>query len=214
MSHLKKILPLLFNLNCEATFDVRSDYATVDRSNALEAKTQNFSVVILDSTVLTQTFQRFFATEAEIFQDETDLCGKETQHRNLGAISYVADCPTNLNGYRYREINQAYIKTLRTALLTMCKEKVQQEMEALDYTNKGESFPQHVMVKRNGAPQVQEVEQIMSHMFGYQHAHYGAQDYVDLMTKNLQNTDNVQKLQDQYILLCMAIGQDPRVYLR
>ena len=65
----------------------------------------------------------------------------------------------------------------------------------------------------------------MSRMFGYRSSageHRGASNYAALMAKNLaafkqSNSDMAalqKEVQQQYVLLCMAIGQDTRVYLR
>ncbi len=180
--------------------------------NGRKKAQQSFTAaVILDDRALTQTFQRFFALEGELLNTK--------QQRNLGGISYDAEDDTLLNGRRYREINQSYVKTLREVLLQLCQNKTEQEMQALTATNIGDTFAQHAIVKRNGSPQEKDVNAIMTAMFGYEDSHYGAKDYAALMQENLatvqvSSEDYHQKLQANYVLLCMAIGQDARVYLR
>ena len=173
---------------------------------------QSFSAaVILDGHALTQTFQRFFTLNGVI------LTTKQQHH--LGSVSYENEDHMLLNGRRYREINQSYVKTLREVLLQLCQNKTAQEMQALTATNIGDTFAQHTIVKRNGSPQEEDVNAIMTAMFGYEDNHYGTKDYAALVQKNLatvqvSSEDYHQKLQANYVLMCMAIGQDARVYLR
>ena len=180
--------------------------------NGRKKAQQSFSAaVILDGRALTQIFQRFFAFEGELLNTK--------QQRNLGGISYNAEDNTLLNGRRYREINQSYVKTLREVLLQLCRDKTNQEIQALTATNVGDTFAQHALVKRHGTPQEKDVNAIMTAMFGYEDSHYGAADYAALMQENLapvqvDSDDYHQNLYANYVLLCMAIGQDARVYLR
>ena len=80
-------------------------------------------------------------------------------------------------------------------------------------SNGNNEFAQHTIVKRNGAPTKEDIIEIMSRMFGYQ-SERGADVYAKLIADNLQNSNNPEEITAQYILLCMAIGQDTRVWLR
>ena len=177
-----------------------------------EKAQQSFTAaVILDGRALTQTFQRFFALEGQILNAK--------QQRHLGGLSYDAEDDALFHGRRYREINQSYVKTLRAVLLQLCQDKTNQEMQAMTATNRGDTFAQHAIVKRNGPPPAEDVNAIMTAMFGYEDNHYGAADYAAVVQENLATVpvaseDYRQKLQANYVLLCMAIGQDARVYLR
>ena len=173
---------------------------------------QNFTAaIILDGTALTQTWQRFFALDAEILDAK--------QQRDLGSLSYDGQDASLRNGHRYREVKQNYIKTLRTVLLQLCQHKTDQELQAVIAAKDTDTFAQHAIVKRNGLPQQEDVNAMMTAMFGYQAEHHGAAEYAGLMQENLaavQQDSEVyqQKLRANYVLLCMAIGQDARVYLR
>lgn len=221
----KKILPcLIFVVACESA--EYADDQSILTGQKLEKEDeidggkvyrsrknkQSFTAaVILDGTALTQTWQRFFAVDGELLSAK--------QQRNLGGLNYDAEDSALFNGRRYREINQSYVKTLREVLLQLCRNKVEQEVLALTTTNSGETFAQHALVKRSGAPQATDVNAIMTKMFGYEAKHYGAQEYAAVMQENLaavpiDSEIYQQKLQANYVLLCMAIGQDARVYLR
>ena len=100
-------------------------------------------------------------------------------------LNYTAQDSMLRNGRRLREINQSYVKTLREVLLQLCQAKTTQEIQALTISEHGDAFVQHTLVKRHGAPQAEEVNDIMTAMFGYEAKHYGAQDYAVLMQKNL-----------------------------
>ena len=173
---------------------------------------QNFTAaIILDGTALTQTWQRFFALDAEILDAK--------QQRDLGSLSYDGQDASLRNGHRYREVNQNYIKTLRTVLLQLCQHKTDQELQAVVSASAADTFAQHAIVKRNGLPQQEDVNAMMTAMFGYQAEHQGAAAYASLVRGNLaavQQDSEVyqQKLRANHVLLCMAIGQDARVYLR
>ena len=121
------------------------------------------------------------------------------------------------------QLDQAYIRTLRTVLLDQCQELATKEAQALNDATEDDVFTEHVLIKRYGAPHSSEVAEIMSRMFGYQSdEHRGASDYAALMAKNLRNfkqhnrdaTALQEEVRQQHVLLCMAIGQDTRVYLR
>ena len=178
-----------------------------------ESSKQNFSAaIVLDGVALTQTWQRFFAIDTDILDAK--------QQRALGSFNYDEQEATLRNGNRYREVNQNYIKTLRTVLLQLCQNKTEQELQTVvSADNTDTFFAHHAIVKRNGLPHKEDVNAIMTAMFGYQAEHQGATAYADLMQENLAATPKdseayQQKLWDNYVLLCMAIGQDARVYLR
>ena len=175
------------------------------------------AVVVLDAVPLTTTFQRFFGVTEEIFTEQ--------QRKYLGTISYLGATPILLNGRTKRQLDQAYLRTLRVVLLTQCQQLASKEVQALTDATAEDKFSQHVLIKRYGAPQAEEVSAIMTSMFGYQNSaglHRGAHEYASLMATNLtafasNNSDTVawqDEVRKQYVLLCMAIGQDARVYLR
>lgn len=175
------------------------------------------AVVVLDAMPLTTTFQRFFDVTEEIFTAQ--------QRKDLGTLSYVGATPSLLNGRTKRQLDQAYLRTLRVVLLTQCQQLASTEAQALTAATVADVFSDHVLIKRYGAPQAAEVSAIMTSMFGYQNSaglHRGANEYASLMATNLStfasNNSDTTALQDevrkQYVLLCMAIGQDARVYLR
>ena len=166
--------------------------------------------IILDGKALTQTYQRFFATEKRIFNAE--------EMRQLGTISYADKNQFFLNGYRYHNIDQAYIKVLRVALARLCKEKVRAEIE-IAASDPDTQFAAHKLVKHFKIPTRDNVSLIMDEMFGYRLAtgniQRGANEYANVFSKNMQeNEQNSQKLADNYTLLCMSIGQDARVFIR
>lgn len=172
-------------------------------------------VIIFDAVPLTTTFQRFFGISTEIFTPQ--------QRKALGTISYVGETAELLNGTTKRQLDQAYLRTLRTVLLDQCQQLAKKEAQALDNATVGDIFTEHTLIKRYGAPLPTEVSATMSRMFGYhQEQHRGASNYATLMKKNLANLEGNngdkatqhEALQQQYVLLCMAIGQDTRVYLR
>ena len=174
-------------------------------------------VIVFDAVPLTVTFQRFFGVDTDIFTPQ--------QRKDLGTISYVGETPTLLNGMTKRQLDQAYIRTLREVLHTQCQQLATKEAQALRDMIEGDVLTEHVLIKRYGAPIPADVAAIMSHMFGYQSStgeQRGASDYALLMKKNLtafkQKNSDAAELQEevrqQYVLLCMAIGQDTRVYLR
>ena len=177
-----------------------------------ETSKQNFSAaIVLDGIALTQTWQRFFAIDTEILNTK--------QQRALGSLNYDAQDASLRNGNRYREVNQNYIKTLRTVLLQLCQNKTDQELQAVVSASAADTFAHHAIVKRNGLPQKEDVNAIMTAMFDYQGEHQGAAEYASIMQENLAATQKdseayQQKLRANYVLLCMAIGQDARVYLR
>ena len=190
-------------------------------ADAVEGKTAETvvaqDVVVLDAVPLTTTFQRFFGVTEEIFTEQ--------QRKDLGTISYVGATPLMLNGRTKRQLDQAYFRTLRVVLLTQCQQLASKEAQALTTASIEAEFSDHVLIKRYGAPQAADVSAMMTSMFGYRNSaglHRGANEYASLMTSNLStftsNNSDTSALQGevrkQYVLLCMAIGQDARVYLR
>ena len=203
-----------FSDNDKTMEETAVDETTVEEKHTEHKKhsQQNFTAaIILDGTALTQTWQRFFALDTEILNAQ--------QQRDLGSLNYDGQDASLRNGHRYREVNQNYIKTLRTVLLQLCQHKTDQELQAVLTANDTDTFAQHAIVKRNGLPQQEDINAMMTAMFGYQAEHHGAAEYAGLVQENLtavQQDSEVyqQKLRANYVLLCMAIGQDARVYLR
>ena len=155
----------------------------------------------------------FFGVDTEIFTPQ--------QRKDLGTISYIGETPLLLNGTSKRQLDQAYVRTLRIVLLDQCQALAHKEAQALHSAVGGEVFGEHTLIKRYGAPLPEEVSAVMSHMFGYHSTtHRGASEYAALIQKNLASLEDNDKttlheeLRQQYVLLCMAIGQDTRVYLR
>ena len=159
--------------------------------------------LILDATALQQIWQRFFVDQQITISAE--------QRRQLGSVNYLSHGVGTLNGYRIKTVDQSYIKAMRTVLVSLCTEQVETEMAKVTAGNG--DFTQHLLVKRNGAPTKQDVIETMSRMFGYQ-TERGADVYTKLIADNLQGSNDPETLKAQYILLCMAIGQDTRVWLR
>ena len=180
------------------------------------AASADHAAIVLDAVPLSTTFQRFFGVDTEIFSPQ--------QRQQLGTISYVGQSAALLNGSTKRQLDQAYLKTLREVLLEQCQRLATREAQALPAADAGDVFSEHVLLKRYGAPKAAEVSAIMTHMFGYRkkgELHQGASDYAALMADNLttfqqKNSTAVwqEEVPQQYVLLCMAIGQDTRVYLR
>lgn len=157
--------------------------------------------LVLDGDALQQVWQRFF--------DDQQIEITAEQRRQLGAINYLNRGVGTLNGYRIKMVDQAYIKAMRSILLSLCTRQVEDEMAKVADGN----FTDHIIVKKNGAPNKEDVSKIMSEMFGYK-TERGADVYAKLIADNLQNNSEPDAIKDQYILLCMAIGQDTRVWLR
>lgn len=157
--------------------------------------------LILDAEALQQVWQRFF--------NDQQITITAEQRRQLGSVNYLNHGIGTLNGYRITTVDQAYVKAMRTVLVSLCTEQVDREMANV---SNGDNA-QHIVVKRNGAPTKEDVIEIMSRMFGYQ-TERGADVYAKLIADNLQNSNDPEEIKAQYILLCMAIGQDTRVWLR
>ncbi len=214
-----------WQLACADSLHTERQSAAADSTAAAPDKTADAaaeagiaqSVIVFDAVPLTATFQRFFDINTDVFTPG--------QRKDLGTISYVGETPALLNGMTKRRLDQAYVRTLRVVLLSQCQQLATKEAPALRTATEGDTFAEHVLIKRYGAPQSADVSAIMSHMFGYQSSageHRGASDYATLMQKNLStfkqsnsDTDALQEeVRQQYVLLCMAVGQDTRVYLR
>lgn len=218
----KLILPLcVLHLACAESIQRDAHLADRDEADSSAANVSAASLaqaaIVFDAVPLTATFQRFFDTSTDIFTPY--------QRKALGTISYVGETPALLQGTSKRQLDQAYLRTLRVVLLSQCQQLATKEAQALSTAVEDDVFTEHVLIKRYGAPQATEVSAIMSHMFGYRSSageHRGAGDYATLMQKNLHtfkqgNSDATalqEEVQRQYVLLCMAIGQDTRVYLR
>ena len=184
-----------------ATNDVVADNFSPEARKLGDSSSAN--LLILDAEALQQVWQRFF--------DGQQITISHEQRRQLGSVNYLNHGVGTLNGYRIKTVDQAYIKAMRSVLVSLCTEQVESEMAKVVAGN-GE-FDQHVIVKRNGAPTKEDIVEIMSKMFGYQ-VERGADVYAKLIADNLQNNNDQEALKAQYILLCMAIGQDTRVWLR
>ena len=218
----KLILPLcLLQLTCAESIQRETQRTARDEADSsainVSATSRAQAAIVFDAVPLTATFQRFFDTSTDIFTPY--------QRKALGTISYVGETPALLQGTSKRQLDQAYLRTLRVVLLSQCQQLATKEAQALSTAVEDDVFTDHVLIKRCGAPQPSEVSGIMSHMFGYRSSageHRGAGDYAALMQKNLhafkQGNSDATALQEevrgQYVLLCMAIGQDTRVYLR
>lgn len=193
--------------------EAEADLSAANVSTASPAQ----AAIVFDAIPLTATYQRFFGTSTDIFTPR--------QRKALGTINYVGETHALLHGTSKRQLDQAYLRTLRVVLLSQCQQLATQEAQALSSAVEGDVFTAQVLIKRYGAPQPTEVSAVMSHMFGYRSSggeHRGAGDYAALMQKNLRdfkqgNSDTAalqEEVRQQYVLLCMAIGQDTRVYLR
>ena len=213
--HLNKLIILFAISSCGYVIDNFST-SPEETSAASDAVADNFSPearqlgdqssanpLLLDAEALQQVWQRFF--------DDQQITITAEQRRQLGSVNYLNHGVGTLNGYRIKTVDQAYIKAMRTVLVSLCTERVEQEMVNVSAGN--DKVSQHLIVKRNGAPTKEDVVEIMSKMFGYQ-TERGADVYAKLIADNLQNNSDPDSVKAQYILLCMAIGQDTRVWLR
>ena len=98
--------------------------------------------IVFDAVPLTATFQRFFNTNTEVFTPQ--------QQKDLGTISYVGETSALLNGRAKRQLDQAYVRTLRVVLLEQCQALASKEALALGSAAEGDVFAEHVLIKRYG----------------------------------------------------------------
>ncbi|MDE3269867.1 MAG: hypothetical protein OYH77_06250 [Pseudomonadota bacterium] len=166
--------------------------------------------IVLDAKALTQLYQRFFTiSDADVFT--------AAEKKSLGVISYDNVDPLLQRGFHLRDTDQAYIKTLRVKLLELCTALVASELGKVRSDPSADSKFHH-LVFHDDVPTVAHVTHSMRLMFNMPAAltHIdGANEYTELFARNVNAaSDRAQALNDNYVLLCMAIGQDARAYLR
>ena len=188
-----------------------SDNSSEKTSNTVDQQGLfNKQAIVLDAKALTQVYKKFFSLGSEdIFTPE--------EKKSLGEISYDNINPLLQNGFHLRDPNQAYIKTLRVKLAELCPKLVSKELTKASSDSNTDTRNHH-LVFHNDAPSVEHVSKSMRLMFNMPSSGsnpYGAEKYATLFAKNLNGaTDREEKLTTNYVLLCMAIGQDARTYLR
>lgn len=188
-----------------------SDNSSEKTSNTVDQQGLfNKQVLVLDAKALSQVYKKFFSLDSEdIFTPE--------EKKSLGEISYDNINPLLQNGFHLRDPNQAYIKTLRVKLAELCPELVRKELTKVSSDSNADTRNHH-LVFHHDAPSVEHVSKSMRLMFNLPSSSpkpYGADEYAELFAKNIdQSTDREEKITTNYVLLCMAIGQDARTYLR
>ena len=170
----------------------------------------NNQALVLDAKALTQVYKKFFSISTEdIFTPE--------EKKYLGEISYDNIDPLLQNGFHLRDPNQAYIKTLRVKLTELCSALVNKELAKVS-SDPNANTKHHHLVFHHDVPSVEHVSKSMRIMFNMPASGdhpYGAEEYAALFADNLNDaTNREEKLTTNYVLLCMAIGQDARTYLR
>lgn len=158
----------------------------------------------------------YFATNPkELFTPAQKVVLGEYNVTRGAAALYRADWIT--------ENSQVYQKNIREFLGEACMNLVTIETQRLA-TGTAVEKSTNVLVKRTGAPTADEISAFMHKLFGYAPAgglHAGAAEYQAVFASSLaekaaiapDKTDAVY-LQELHRLLCIAVGDDPRVYLR
>lgn len=165
----------------------------------------------------TKTTGYFATNPREIFTPEQKVV--------MGEFNVVATNGAHLRSFWVDDNNQNYQKNLREFLGDACNNLVNVEhgrLPAPDYTDASGT---NVLVKRRGAPTTAEIGAFMTKLYGYAPVdgavHAGAAEYRKAFADGLAEKAEINPGMDQqlyikelYRALCIAIGNDPRVYLR
>jgi len=155
----------------------------------------------------------------------------EAEQRALGTVNLRINAFRDEDVYAEQgtwltDIGQDYIRILRLFLGDACKVRVGIEVDALVASGSAGS---NRIVKRLAAPTKSEINAFMNLIFGYEATdgsyHFGADEYEKVFATSLAQRLQVANvaansaayndlLKAEYGLLCIAIGQDQRVYLR
>ena len=195
-------------------------------------------IIFLNSTALEKAYCPLFCQASECALPATARSTCRPRWRgNLANSSYFKNNPSaffseservSLGDYKISKydpqfnrmrwmssITQDYIQTLRLFLGDACQQIITSESEAAVYDN-------NFLVK-GPAPTVNNINEIMTKFFGYKPllgVHVGAEKYHQVYLNSMTEpppssaADRDQRMKTNYLLLCVAIGSDPRVYSR
>ncbi len=139
---------------------------------------------------------------------------------HAGLISTISRTRINFN--RMKIFSQGYIKSLRAFLADACDTRVVRDRQAI--LDKKETYIMHA----HKIPTPTEINELMAEMFGIPTTDglmAGASDYNKVFIQEHGNLmkelkgkkgDEVEKniIESLYKVLCISVGQDPRVFLR
>lgn len=139
---------------------------------------------------------------------------------HAGLLSTISKTRINFN--RMKIFSQGYIKSLRAFLADSCDTRVMRDRQAI--LDKKETYIMHA----HKIPTPTEINEFMAEMFGIPSTEglmAGASEYNRVFIQEHGNLmkelkgkkgDEIEKgiIENLYKVLCISVGQDPRVFLR
>ena len=152
--------------------------------------------VLLDGKALESIYKEIFGNNWQVFSSGA--------HRILGTMNYRSkDAAGNL-GVWQTTITREYIHILRNYLAIACKKQI--DAGAM------------LTGENQGMPTAREISDLMSTFFNYEPMegtlHEGAKDYATAFEQGAALAGGAPALADMRVSLCVAVGQDQRVYLK
>ena len=156
------------------------------------------------SKALVQIFSRVF----EIQDPEKFFSTSEKKW--FGDLNFGSSIPSEINVHQPEMITLNYLRILREKLGILCSNLINLEIENPQNTNK--------LVKRAGIPDLGDISEFMQTLLSDQTSVAFIKGYYEVFKDQMKNITDTNSdlykdtLKRQYTLICIALGQDPRVY--
>lgn len=196
---------------------------TTDIELQLDLKSSGQVLHLLDATALKDAFSPIFGLNPRTAAVGTFFAANPTEYftplekQDLGTFSYVANEAALQNYATVTTPSLIYLRTLRGFLLDACGRFVTAEYARLA------TQPALNQLIKSKLPAEADISAFMSKVYGLELAtgfHRGAKEYEGLFKKlydeGMQAANPVEAtiIQDQYMLLCIAVGSDSRTFMR
>lgn len=172
---------------------------------------------LLDADGLTLVFQRLFSpTDPAV--DGSGAWFSAVERKALGGFDFLSRAADQRNLARSTEMSLPYMRALRGFLGRGCGNLVTRELAAVAAGN----ATANLLVRRAAEPTAAHVEAAMREVFGIRVGRVqGAAEYAAVFAANMAAAPTTEtpaqtqlRVSANYTLMCIAIGMDPRAYLR
>ena len=128
---------------------------------------------------------------------------------------------SRINTKRFNGLTQNYLRSLRAFMADVCEIRIHKDALVLA----GSSTEETVIMHQYTEPDLEDINILMSKFFGMPNLEAGfrsAKEYQDVFARELiklneseeTETGKNKNIESLYKVLCISIGQDPRVFMR
>lgn len=205
----------------EAVVEVLQDIPSSTETSVLDQNAGKPNITVLNTKGLDVIYSRIFKL------NDRESFFTDAQKYSLGGFNLDPKTGRFHRTLALTAPTQEYIEVIRSVLAVECNALVDKEKAAL-FDNKVAEDQNHFIMKRFDFPTDADISASMSKLLGYEPAedlHIGAADYAAAFQRAMESLEvseitfesrnaEIRIMTDHYKLLCIALGQDPRVYLR